>query len=380
MRKPLLQIALTAAALAAPTAANAQASNYYIDRILEATRKPKTNLVLLAAHRGLWEDVPENTREAIDAARLAGIETIEIDVRLSKDGTPWLLHDYTLDRTTTGRGLVSMNSDATLSKVFVRNRDGTPSATKVVKLEEALKYLGDNLKWENGQLRGFVLVIDLKSPHKSDPNSSKVSGYEALKKSYAVVRDVSKNYPGLYPTQPTAAKLGHAIIFKLKGKELPAPAQLQSDLNITANTPFFRMEPVLHPDDATSGNTVINQYLDIWYNVGFETVQEYIDQPVVTAWMAKLKNLGRTTPGFPGWSDYSEGVATANGNCCLDRNTNPANTDKNLDYSASIEFQDQLGANWLTADTVLILDALYKARGKRDMSQLLSPSFGPEGM
>ena len=33
-----------------------------------------------------------------------GVDIIEIDVKVSKDGVPFLMHDHTMDRTTTGKG------------------------------------------------------------------------------------------------------------------------------------------------------------------------------------------------------------------------------------------------------------------------------------
>lgn len=60
------------------------------------------------AHRGWSGKAPENTMTAIRLALAEpAIGAIEIDVQLSKDGVPVLLHDFTLERTTNGNGLVS---------------------------------------------------------------------------------------------------------------------------------------------------------------------------------------------------------------------------------------------------------------------------------
>ncbi|EST52107.1 glycerophosphoryl diester phosphodiesterase [Brevibacillus panacihumi W25] len=59
------------------------------------------------AHRGWSGKAPENTMTAIRLALAEpAIRGIEIDVQLSRDGVPVLIHDFTLERTTTGRGLV----------------------------------------------------------------------------------------------------------------------------------------------------------------------------------------------------------------------------------------------------------------------------------
>ena len=68
------------------------------------TQSPKN--IWVAAHRGFSEKYPENTMEAFRAAVELGVDQIETDVRITADGELVLHHDATLDRTTTGTGLV----------------------------------------------------------------------------------------------------------------------------------------------------------------------------------------------------------------------------------------------------------------------------------
>ena len=58
------------------------------------------------AHRGASRCAPENTLAAFEAAIRQGVDAIELDVRLTEDGVPVVLHDDTLDRTTDGQGPV----------------------------------------------------------------------------------------------------------------------------------------------------------------------------------------------------------------------------------------------------------------------------------
>jgi len=62
---------------------------------------------IVIAHRGYSVKYPENTMAAFQAALDAGVEMIELDVALSRDRFPVVIHDDTLDRTTNGRGEVS---------------------------------------------------------------------------------------------------------------------------------------------------------------------------------------------------------------------------------------------------------------------------------
>lgn len=62
---------------------------------------------LALAHRGHSIAFPENTLAAFRAAIEAGVDAIESDVHLTSDGHLVMLHDATLDRTTSGHGPVS---------------------------------------------------------------------------------------------------------------------------------------------------------------------------------------------------------------------------------------------------------------------------------
>lgn len=72
---------------------------------------------LVIAHRGDPDVAPENTLAAIMAAIDAGAEYVEIDLQLTADRAPVLLHDRTLDRTTDGTGRVDEHSEAQLRRL-----------------------------------------------------------------------------------------------------------------------------------------------------------------------------------------------------------------------------------------------------------------------
>jgi glycerophosphoryl diester phosphodiesterase len=69
---------------------------------------------LCFAHRGSSTRAPENTLVAFEEAIKDGADAIEFDVRRTGDGVPVVLHDATLDRTTSGRGLLK---DVTLASL-----------------------------------------------------------------------------------------------------------------------------------------------------------------------------------------------------------------------------------------------------------------------
>ena len=62
--------------------------------------------MLVAGHRGVRVGAPENTMEAFLMAAKAGVDMIETDTHMTKDGVIILMHDHTIDRTTSGTGLI----------------------------------------------------------------------------------------------------------------------------------------------------------------------------------------------------------------------------------------------------------------------------------
>lgn len=71
----------------------------------------------LIGHRGAKALAPENTLVSIRAAADSGAAWVEIDAKLAGDGVPVLMHDATLDRTTTASGPVAALSSVELGRV-----------------------------------------------------------------------------------------------------------------------------------------------------------------------------------------------------------------------------------------------------------------------
>lgn len=91
---------------------------------------------LLAAHRGgalLW---PENSLLAFRNAVALGVDFIEFDVHLSKDGEVVVIHDPTLDRTTSGSGPVKDRTVAELKALRLKDRTGAVTEETVPTLDE----------------------------------------------------------------------------------------------------------------------------------------------------------------------------------------------------------------------------------------------------
>ena len=110
----------------------------HVEQIREKLINCDSSSVIVVAHRGDWRNFPENSLEAIDNAIKMGVDIVELDVKRTKDGELILMHDRTLDRTTTRKGLVSENTLSDIRKLNLRNGCNIRTIHKVPTLEEAL--------------------------------------------------------------------------------------------------------------------------------------------------------------------------------------------------------------------------------------------------
>lgn len=103
--------------------------------------KDHPSKIKVAGHRGLPARVPENTMESFKAAVEAGVDQIETDVRITKDGELVLIHDAKVDRTTNGTGKVA---DFTLGELKKLDAGAVLSMTgkryQIPTLDEFLSY------------------------------------------------------------------------------------------------------------------------------------------------------------------------------------------------------------------------------------------------
>ncbi|MEM6726034.1 MAG: glycerophosphodiester phosphodiesterase family protein, partial [Bacteroidota bacterium] len=99
----------------------------------------KDDDVIVIAHRGDWRHAPENSLQAIQNCIDMGVEMVEIDVRETKDGQLVLMHDVTIDRTTTGSGKVNDWTLDSLKSLRLLDGLGIPTRHQIPTLEEALE-------------------------------------------------------------------------------------------------------------------------------------------------------------------------------------------------------------------------------------------------
>ncbi|HSG21726.1 MAG TPA: glycerophosphodiester phosphodiesterase [Azonexus sp.] len=104
------------------------------------------------AHRGGGSLAPENTLAGIRLAARLGFRAVEFDVMLSGDGTPVLIHDETLARTTNGVGRVCDTPDAMLFALDAGQGERIPRFTEATALCRELGLLANvEIKPATGQ-------------------------------------------------------------------------------------------------------------------------------------------------------------------------------------------------------------------------------------
>ena len=82
----------------------------------------RENSVIVAGHRGVCAEYPENTMLSYRKAIELGVDQLEIDLNLTKDGHIVLIHDCTVDRTTEKSGRVRDYTLEEIRKISPRTR------------------------------------------------------------------------------------------------------------------------------------------------------------------------------------------------------------------------------------------------------------------
>lgn len=94
--------------------------------------------IMVAAHRGDWRNAPENSLSAYRYAMAMGVDIIEVDLKMSKDSVLVILHDQTLNRSTTGKGKPSDFNLAELKEMRLRDGLGAPTRQQIPTLQEVM--------------------------------------------------------------------------------------------------------------------------------------------------------------------------------------------------------------------------------------------------
>lgn len=107
-------------------------------RHVAAQCKFEEGKVVVVNHRGDWRHAAENSLEAFEESVNLGVNMVELDLNRTKDGELIILHDRTLDRTTTGHGSPADYTLAEIRQMRLKNGCGVTTAQTVPTLREVL--------------------------------------------------------------------------------------------------------------------------------------------------------------------------------------------------------------------------------------------------
>ena len=211
------------------------------DRLSE--REDKS--VIVVAHRADWRNAPENSLQAIQNCIDMGVDMVEIDLKKTKDGHLILMHDKTIDRTTTGKGKPEEYTLAELEGMRLRGGAGHKTRHKISTFEEVMKLC-----------KGKIMV-----------NVDK--GYDYFKEAYAILEKTGTV---------------HQCIMK---SGLPYE-RVKTENGEILDKMIFMPVVKLHKDDAEE---IIDEYIERMNPPAFELVFDN-DGPEVRNLIKKVRGSG----------------------------------------------------------------------------------------
>ncbi|MBD3629848.1 MULTISPECIES: glycerophosphodiester phosphodiesterase family protein [Cyclobacteriaceae] len=141
---------------------------------------------MVSAHRGgPYPGYPENSIEAFENTLKHTPSIIEFDVALTKDSVLVLMHDNTLDRTTTGKGKVIDHTFEEIRELFLVDKEGHQTNFRIPTFEEALAWGKGKTLFTVDIKREvpFEMVVDVIKKYNAEPYAAVITySVEAAKK------------------------------------------------------------------------------------------------------------------------------------------------------------------------------------------------------
>lgn len=213
---------------------------------------------LILGHRGASAYAPENTLAAFNLAFEMGADGIELDVTLTRDGVPVVIHDDTVDRTTNGQGAVKDLTLEQIQQLDASYKFEQYRGEKIPTLAQVLRAVGK---------RGIV-NIELKS------TTYKTDGIEAA--TLAVIEDTgTADHVLISSFNPFALQRMRAL-----DPRLPRGLLYANDLPIYLRRAWLR--PLAHPNAMHPHYSMITPAFAAWakdkgYQINTWTVNEPAD-------------------------------------------------------------------------------------------------------
>lgn len=233
--------------------------------------------IMVAAHRGGHLNVPENSLPSIDEAIAAGAEIVELDVRETKDGVMVILHDKTLDRTTTGKGEIADYTYAEIQQFYLTHK-GEATIYKIPTFKEALAYA-----------KGKVIIdVDFK-----------ISGMEARQRAYEIIKEMGVESQILFFVYDFTEM---ETLYKIN-PEIKVMPRANTDDQIRKIIDL-KMTNVIHVDESFEKSKMLEEAkakgIRLWINtLGKNDAQSIDNQKVYSDFISRFKSCDIIQTDFP---------------------------------------------------------------------------------
>ncbi len=193
---------------------------------MTAGTTPPARAPQVIAHRGASAEAPENTLAAFRRALEIGVDGVELDVHLSADGVPVVIHDPLLERTTDGRGLVKDLDLTGLRRLDAGRRFAERFAgERIPTLIEALDVL-----------RRVRVIIEIKNGPLYYPGIATPVVAAIREAGHGAVTISSFDHPVLLEVRAAAPELGTAVLYSARPVD---PVRMARDAEATILHPHW---------------------------------------------------------------------------------------------------------------------------------------------
>lgn len=209
--------------------------------------------VKIFAHRGASAYAPENTLEAFRLAMEQGADGIELDVQLTKDGVPVVIHDERIDRVSQGKGAV---------------RDYTLEELQKIRVPNGMS------RYQDAQIPTLRQVLDLAKPSRMEVNIELKTGIYWYPEIEGRVLELVKQ-AGMEERVIYSSFNHYSIGRILREKPDAETAYLFNDIIVNVHE-YARKNQVkgLHPGRHHIGMDFLQEYLDSGLAVRVWTVDD----------------------------------------------------------------------------------------------------------
>ena len=235
----------------------------------------------IVGHRGARGEMPENSLEGCLYLQALGIQRVEIDAHISRDGQIIIIHDATLNRTSNGTGFVYKRKAKALTKLNLTHsiKDWTYPA-HIPTLATLLNHWPD--------LKSMQLELKKIPMHQLPDLVTRLSEiHEEYKPSKKII--LTSQFP--------------YILSFLNEKKLPYEKGL---VNVPRETDHFKMAKTLGCRYLISHHSLCNQtYLNKAHKKGFKVSTWTVNDYALYAQLKKRKHLSSIITDYPsemmGW-------------------------------------------------------------------------------